>query len=329
MPLSSLSPSISSSSSRGFFSSPSDGSNELLLCEEDAGSFSDEDHWSPLCYLHSEYADETGSLAGVETAFPLGLGYRRRFDAIVDSLDSAARRVSAAWILKVAELHRFRPLTAYLAVNYMDRFLSRHVLPKVGSASGGWQLQLLAAACLSLAAKMEERLVPTLLDLQAAEASFVFEPRTVQRMEFLVLDVLDWRLRSVTPFAFLGAFAALADPEQSFGSLIRRATQIILATLEDIDFLDYTPSTIAAAAVICAAGAAPAPPSVDPETAVRWCAGLTRDAVVSCHLRMRELPAYAGRKKVCLLDAVPQTRSVPPAAAGSAKRKLDCEEDDP
>ncbi|CAA6672506.1 unnamed protein product [Spirodela intermedia] len=280
------------------------------LCEEDAGSFSDEDHWSPLCYLHSEYADETGSLAGVETAFPLGLGYRRRFDAIVDSLDSAARRVSAAWILKVAELHRFRPLTAYLAVNYMDRFLSRHVLPKVGSASGGWQLQLLAAACLSLAAKMEERLVPTLLDLQAAEASFVFEPRTVQRMEFLVLDVLDWRLRSVTP----SPSWAPSPP---------------WPTLNNIDFLDYTPSTIAAAAVICAAGAAPAPPSVDPETAVRWCAGLTRDAVVSCHLRMRELPAYAGRKKVCLLDAVPQTRSVPPAAAGSAKRKLDCEEDDP
>lgn len=30
---------------------------------------------------------------------------------------------------QVAELHQFRPLTAYLAVNYMDRFLSRHVLP--------------------------------------------------------------------------------------------------------------------------------------------------------------------------------------------------------
>lgn len=30
----------------------------------------------------------------------------------------------------------------------------------------GWPLQLLAVACLSLAAKMEERLVPSLLDLQ-------------------------------------------------------------------------------------------------------------------------------------------------------------------
>lgn len=32
----------------------------------------------------------------------------------------------------------------------------------------GWAMQLLAVACLSLAAKMEETLVPSLLDLQAS-----------------------------------------------------------------------------------------------------------------------------------------------------------------
>lgn len=101
MPISPLSPSISSSSAPGFFSSASDGSDDLLLCGEDAGSFSDDDHRLPLCYLHCEDANETGSLASVETAFSLGLGYRKRFDAMVGSLDSAARRVSAAWILKV------------------------------------------------------------------------------------------------------------------------------------------------------------------------------------------------------------------------------------
>lgn len=33
----------------------------------------------------------------------------------------------------------------------------------------GWALQLLSVACLSLGAKMEETLVPTLLDLQVVE----------------------------------------------------------------------------------------------------------------------------------------------------------------
>jgi len=32
--------------------------------------------------------------------------------------------------------------------------------------TSGWPLQLLSVACLSLAAKMEETLVPSLLDLQ-------------------------------------------------------------------------------------------------------------------------------------------------------------------
>jgi hypothetical protein len=63
----------------------------------------------------------------------------------------------------VQEYYGFLPLTAYLAVNYMDRFLSLHRLPQ----EDGWAMQLLAVTCLSLAAKMEETLVPSLLDLQA------------------------------------------------------------------------------------------------------------------------------------------------------------------
>lgn len=50
---------------------------------------------------------------------------------------------------------------------------------------------------------------------------------------------------------------------------------------------------------------------------------------MSCYRRMRELPVYAGRKKARLLDALPQTRLAQPAAAGSVKRKLDCQVDDP
>ncbi|BAT05466.1 Os08g0421100, partial [Oryza sativa Japonica Group] len=76
--------------------------------------------------------------------------------------DLAARADSVAWILKVRELYGMLPVTAYLAVSYMDRFLSLHRLP-----GNGWAMQLLAVTCLSLAAKMEETLVPSILDLQA------------------------------------------------------------------------------------------------------------------------------------------------------------------
>lgn len=70
----------------------------------------------------------------------------------------------------------------------------------------GWAFQLLSVACLSLAAKMEEPEVPLLLDLQIFEPKYVFEPKTVQRMELWVMSILNWRLRAVTPFDFLHHF---------------------------------------------------------------------------------------------------------------------------
>ena len=57
--------------------------------------------------------------------------------------------------------------------------------------------------------------------------------------ELLVLGVLDWRLRSVTPFSFLDFFACKLDSTGTFtGFLISRATQIILSNIQGIDFVD-------------------------------------------------------------------------------------------
>lgn len=70
----------------------------------------------------------------------------------------------------------------------------------------GWPLQLLSVACLSLAAKMEEISVPLLLDLQTKEPRFLFKPKTIQRMELMVMAILKWRLRSITPFDFVHHF---------------------------------------------------------------------------------------------------------------------------
>ncbi|XP_038978735.1 cyclin-D2-1-like [Phoenix dactylifera] len=160
------------------------GSCSDLLCGEDAGALADE---SPDCSTEPEFPEDSDeSIAGFiggEADYSPRVDYPDRFRS--RSLDPFARQESVTWILKVHGYYRFRPLTAYLAVNYMDRFLSSHRLP-----SNGWALQLLSVACLSLAAKMEETLVPSLLDLQVEGARFIFEPRTICRMELLVLTAL-------------------------------------------------------------------------------------------------------------------------------------------
>ncbi|CAA7407700.1 unnamed protein product [Spirodela intermedia] len=271
---------LSSSCSSAAASTGSD--DLLLLCGEDAGSLSDDEGDEPrrrlVCRLQEEEEEEEEMMARylkAEGDYSPSLGHRGRF-------------------LAVGELYRFRPPTMYLAVNYMDRFLSRHSLPQ----SGGWPVQLTSVACLSLAAKMEESLIPSLLDLQVEEGRFVFEPRTVQRMELLVLDALNWRLRYVTPFDFVGFFAWRADPTRAHTrSLVSRATHLILETLQDIDFLGHCPSATSAAAIICAASEGASLPPITPESASLWCTGLTSEGIKSCYQLMRRLVVDGGWEK--------------------------------
>ncbi|CAN1290202.1 CYCD3-1 [Linum perenne] len=71
-----------------------------------------------------------------------------------------ARRRAVEWIVKVNNHYGFSTLTAFLAINYLDRFIAGPCYEKP------WTIQLVVVGCLSLAAKVEETDVPLLLDLQ-------------------------------------------------------------------------------------------------------------------------------------------------------------------
>ncbi|KAK9060328.1 hypothetical protein SSX86_021032 [Deinandra increscens subsp. villosa] len=191
------------------------------------------------------------------------------------------RQDSVNWILHAHAHFSFRPLTALLAVNYFDRFLSTAAVSFDGD--NGWEFQLLSVACFSLAAKMEEPEAPSLSDLQVSEPRFVFEPKTVRRMELWVMEQLNWRLRSVTPFDFLHYFIFNLPQSSSFNhqSFLWVCSDLIVKTLRVIDFLGFRPSVIAAAAVISAAGEG----VVIPES---YYAKVNKEMVRSCHRLMEE-----------------------------------------
>ncbi|XP_027346219.1 cyclin-D1-1-like [Abrus precatorius] len=279
-----------------------------LLCGEDTSGIlsgespecsSDLNSSPPPSFLSAE--DSVASFIEHERNFVPGFEYLSRFQS--HSLDANAREESVAWILKVHAYYGFQPLTAYLAVNYMDRFLDSRRLPQTNA----WSLQLLSVACLSLAAKMEEPLVPSLLDLQVEGAKYIFEPRTILRMELLVLGVLDWRLRSVTPLSFLAFFACKLDSTGTFtGFLISWATEIILSNIQEASFLAYRPSCIAAAAILSAANEIPNWSVVKPEHAESWCEGLRKEKIIGCYQLMQELVINNNRRK--LPKVLPQLR---------------------
>jgi cyclin D1/2/4 len=59
-------------------------------------------------------------------------------------------------VLQAAEYHNFGYYTSALAVNLLDRFMAAQPT----SDEELWTLQLAAVACLSIAAKMEEGIMP-------------------------------------------------------------------------------------------------------------------------------------------------------------------------
>ncbi|CAI9116183.1 OLC1v1017267C1 [Oldenlandia corymbosa var. corymbosa] len=193
-------------------------------------------------------------------------------------LDLGTRLEAVDWITKVHSQCNFGPLCLYLSINYLDRFLSAYEIP-----SKAWMMQLVAVACLALAAKMEETEVPLNLDLQAGKypSKFIFEGKTVQRMELLVLNTLKWRMQAITPFSFLDYFLKKINNDQLTSRLlIARATQLIVSIFRGIDFLEYRPSEIAAAVAIFVAGEAD---PMDVDTAM--CALVQyaqKDQVIKC-----------------------------------------------
>ncbi|KAK1263618.1 Cyclin-D4-1 [Acorus gramineus] len=281
--------------------SPSyDSASSILLCSEDNSSMMgfDEDadgaveeslfngklcfYGDPMTGLFPKPTEESlGLLLGNECEHRPREDYLERLRS--GSLDLSVRREAVDWILKVHAHYSFGPLSAYLSVNYLDRFLSLYEIPQ-GKA---WMTQLLSVACLSLAAKMDETEVPLSLDLQVGECKYVFEARTIQRMELLVLSTLKWRMQSVTPFSFIDYFLHHANGGESRPKLlISRSVELTLSTIRAIEFLEFRPSEVAAAVAISVTGEVQA---MDMDMALSNCIHVQKERMMKCCGVMKDM----------------------------------------
>ncbi|GMN61217.1 hypothetical protein TIFTF001_030298 [Ficus carica] len=202
------------------------------------------DHENPLTDSDDLYSDSVASLFLVESDHMPSENYFSSLQA--GDFDVLVRREAIASISQFS--CNFDPLMSYLAVNYLDRFLSSHGIlqPKQ------WVIKLLAISCVSLAAKMKKTEF-SLSDFQG-EGGIIFDTQTIGRMEGLILGALKWRMRSITPFSFIPFFISLfklQDPPL-WQALKARALDIIFKSQTDINFLVYKPSVIAASALLCA-----------------------------------------------------------------------------
>ncbi|KAL7262224.1 hypothetical protein ACSBR1_000572 [Camellia fascicularis] len=198
---------------------------------------------------------------------------------------AGARRAAVEWLLKVNAHYSFSALTAVLAVNYLDRFLFSFHFQR----EKPWMTQLAAVACLSLAAKVEETEVPLLLDLQVEDSRYVFEAKTIQRMEMLVLSTLQWKMNPVTPLSFLDHITRRLGLKNGLCcEFLKRCESILLCIISDSRFMFYLPSVLSTATMLLVFSSLEPCLAVEYQNQLLGILQIDKDKVEDCYKLMLE-----------------------------------------
>ncbi|XP_071722027.1 putative cyclin-D6-1 [Rutidosis leptorrhynchoides] len=167
----------------------------------------------------------------------------------VSDFDISVRQETIPYILHICCSCNLGPFVSYLAINYLDRFLSSQGILQ---SNKPWVFKLIAMSCVSLAVKMKKTEF-SVTDFQV-DGGLIFDVQTIERMEYIILDALKWRMRSITPFSFISLFLSffkLKDPPL-LQALKARAIEIIFKAQNDTNLLWFKPSVIAGSALLSA-----------------------------------------------------------------------------
>ncbi|XP_058195239.1 putative cyclin-D6-1 isoform X2 [Rhododendron vialii] len=199
----------------------------------------------------------------------------------------SVRREAVSFILKAQFSCNFDPFIPYLAISYIDRFISKQEILR-----NRWMVKLLTISCLSIAAKMKNTEL-LLSDLQRDDEGFISDAKSIRRMELLVLSTLNWRMRPVTPFSFLHFFLSSFELRHplSIESLKDRASEFIFKSHYEMKVLEYKPSIIAASALLCASQVLFPMEFPCFRAAIASCEYVNKEKLLSCLAMMEETEA--------------------------------------
>lgn len=116
------------------------------------------------------------------------------------------RGILADWLIQIHMRFRFLPETIFLAVNIVDRFLSKRVVALA-------KLQLVGITASLIAAKYEEVVHPSPKQFCAA-AEGDYDTNDIVKAEAYILKVLDWDISYPGPLLFLRQISLGADAMQ-------------------------------------------------------------------------------------------------------------------
>jgi len=156
-------------------------------------------------------------------------------------INATMRGILIDWLVEVAEEYRLEAETLYLAVNYIDRFLS-HV-PVNRS-----KLQLVGVTCMLVASKYEE-IHPPAVDEFVYISDNTYKREEILHMEGMVLNRLNFELSVATSKVFINRFLKAAKAGECDSTTEMLCKYLCELTLQEYAFIKYRPSEVAAAAL--------------------------------------------------------------------------------
>ncbi|KAI3753811.1 hypothetical protein L2E82_25875 [Cichorium intybus] len=160
--------------------------------------------------------------------------------------------IRSSAISKIGEYtsDRVDPLVPFLAITYVDRFLSKNLNIPVVLRGQGFEenLKLFVFCCVSMALKIR---CSDFSFVELLNKHQVAEERDLLVMELQILEGLRWKVRPVTAITFIHFFLPLLNTQDQKQFLpINTVSHIIVSIQKDVRFTEFRPSTLAASAIL-------------------------------------------------------------------------------
>lgn len=174
----------------------------------------------------------------------LELMYRPKAKYMLKQPDitNGMRSILVDWLVEVAEEYVLQPETLFLAVGYIDRFLSCMSVLRT-------KLQLVGAACMLVAAKFEEIYPPEVKEFVYI-TNDTYTRQQMLRMEQVILRVLAFGLSTPTMHYFVNRYCVMGRLDGVCRNLAMYFCELSL--LEADPYLQFVPSIVAGSAVCLA-----------------------------------------------------------------------------
>lgn len=213
---------------------PADGSPMAIDSPTDEKSPRSSDEYG----LDPYYADIYNYLRAKEGSCRPSKHYMSRQTDVTTSM----RNILVDWLVEVGEEYKLHRETLFLAITYIDKFLSLVGVHRP-------KLQLVGAASMFIAAKYEEIYPPDVGEFVYITDD-TYTRNQVLKMESVILKLLEFKVALPTVNWFTERFLANLEMDDKAKHLAFFFIELSLIEIEE--FLQYRPSMIAASAVVLA-----------------------------------------------------------------------------